>query len=250
MLKTYPQRPDRIYFFGTCLVDAIYPEAGIAAIRLIQKHGVKVVFPPDQSCCGQPAYNSGFPDEARSVARHQIETFHKPYPIVVPSGSCAGMLRYHYPALFEGWPEEKKAKNFSGRVYELTEFLIHVLKIQPEDRGEPVKITWHSSCHASREMKVTQGCKDLLRKLKHVELVEMDREHECCGFGGTFSVKQPEISAVMVEDKISDILKTGAGLVLSTDCGCLMNMTGAMNKRRLAVKGMHIAEFLWERLYG
>jgi L-lactate dehydrogenase complex protein LldE len=160
------------------------------------------------------------------------------------------MLRYHYPALFEGRPEEKKARNFSGRVYELTEFLIHVLKIQPEDRGEPVKITWHSSCHASREMKVTQGCKDVLRKLKHVELVEMDREHECCGFGGTFSVKQPEISAVMVEDKISDILKTGAGLVLSTDCGCLMNMTGAMNKRGLAVKGMHIAEFLWERLYG
>ncbi len=248
--QKYPQRPDRVYVFGTCLMDALYPDAGIAAIRLIQKQGVTVVFPPDQSCCGQPAYNSGFPDEARAVARHQIKIFYKPYPIVVPSGSCAGMLRRHYPALFEGQPEEKQARGFSGRVFELTEFLIHVLKIRPVDRGEPVKITFHSSCHASREMEVTEGCKALLRRLEHVELVELDREQECCGFGGTFSVKQPEISAAMVEDKILDILKTGAKEVISTDCGCLMNITGAMDKRGLAVKGRHIAEFLWERLYG
>ena len=172
-----------VYFFGTCLMDAVYPDAGMAGIRLLRAQGVEVVFPPDQSCCGQPAYNSGFTREARAVARRQIQVFSKPYPIVVPSGSCAGMLKHHYPALFANTPEEKAAKQFSGRVYELFEYLATVLDASFEDRGKPITVTWHSSCHALREMNVIGHAKALIGQLKNVTLVELQRETECCGFG-------------------------------------------------------------------
>lgn len=242
--------PEKVYFFGTCLIDMSYPDAGMAAINLIQREGVKVIFPSDQSCCGQPAYNSGFPDEARAVARKQVRIFNKDYPVVVPSGSCAGMMKHHYPKLFEKDSDLDKVKAFSSRIYELTEFLVHVLNIKLEDRGKPVTVTWHSSCHALREMGVIEDSKSLIRQLKNVRLKELENENQCCGFGGTFSVKHPDISAAMVKDKIEDIQNTGASRVLSGDCGCLMNITGAMNYRNIPVKGLHIAEFLWERTNG
>jgi L-lactate dehydrogenase complex protein LldE len=243
--------PDnRVYLFGTCLVDAVYPDAGMAAIRMIRNQGVRVVFPQDQSCCGQPAYNSGFVKEARAVARKQIQVFSEPYPIVVPSGSCAGMMKHHYPALFAGRPEENAARRFAGRVYELFEYLVTVLNVELEDRGDPVTVTWHSSCHALREMKVIHHAKALINRLKNVTLVELQRENECCGFGGTFAVKQPAISAAMVKDKVADIRQTGATTLLAGDCGCLMNITGAMDHMGVAVEGKHLAEFLWERTHG
>ena len=249
-MRQYPPKPDRVYFFGTCLIDMAYPEAGMAAIRLIQREGVEVIFPREQSCCGQPAYNSGFPEEARRVALKQMAIFNKPYPIVVPSGSCAGMMRHHYPRIFGGDPEGSRVEEFSERVFELTEFLVHVLDIKLEDRGAPVTVTWHSSCHAAREMGVIQDSKSLVRQLKNITLVELENEHQCCGFGGTFAVKQPEISEAMVEDKIDDIQKTGAASVLSGDCGCLMNITGAMAHRKIPITGRHLAEFIWERING
>jgi L-lactate dehydrogenase complex protein LldE len=249
-VRNHPERSDMVYFFGTCLMDAVYPDAGMAAIRLLESQGVKVVFPPDQSCCGQPAYNSGFPREARAVARKQIQVFSKPYPIVVPSGSCAGMMKHHYPTLFAGTPDEAVARRFSERVYEWSEYLATVLAVKLEDRGEPVTITWHSSCHALREMDVIRHSKALLRQLKNVTLVELQRETECCGFGGTFAVKQPAISAAMVRDKVDDIRRTGASTVVAGDCGCLMNITGAMDHAGVAVAGKHLAEFLWERING
>lgn len=249
-MRSYPPKPERVYFFGTCLIDMAYPEAGMAAIRLIQREGVEVVFPPEQSCCGQPAYNSGFPEEARRVAEKQMDVFSKPYPIVVPSGSCAGMMRHHYPRLFQDDPVLRaRAAAFSERVFELTEFLVHVLDIQFEDRGAPVTVTWHSSCHAAREMGVVEDSKSLIRRLRNVTLVTLENEHQCCGFGGTFSVKQPEISAAMVADKIEDIQNTGASEVLGGDCGCLMNITGAMGQRKIPITGRHLAEFLWERIH-
>lgn len=249
-MRSYPPKPRKAYFFGTCLIDAAYPDTGIAAIRLIQREGVEVVFPPGQSCCGQPAYNSGFPEEARAVARRQIRSFPKAWPIVVPSGSCAGMMRHHYPKLFADDPDLEEIREFSERVFEWTEFLVHVLGIQLTDRGAPVTITWHSSCHAAREMGVIGDSKSLLRQLKNVKLVELEREHECCGFGGTFSVKRPDVSAVMVADKTADIRQTGASRVISGDCGCLMNITGALDKQRIPINGHHIAEFIWERIDG
>ena len=242
------QRYEKVYFFGTCLVDALYPQAGLAAIRLLQHHGVQVIFPSGQTCCGQPAYNSGFFKEARAVARHQIRCFPKNYPIIVPSGSCAAMMKHHYLELFAGDPEIEAVGHFVDRVFELSQFLVGVLDARLEDRGAPVKVTWHSSCHALREMKIIEDSKSLIRQLKNVDLVELARESECCGFGGTFAVKQPQISAAMVSDKVDDIQGTGATWVISGDCGCLMNIAGAMEKRNLPLAGVHLAQFLWERI--
>ncbi len=250
MTRAYPEKPQTVYFFGTCLIDMAYPDAGVAAIRLLQQQGVEVVFPPDQSCCGQPAYNSGFPDEARAVARQQLKCFDKDYPIVVPSGSCAGMMRCHYPRLFEGRPEQSAARRFSQRVFEWSEFMVRVLDARLHDQGPPIQVTWHSSCHAAREMGVIGYSKSLIRQLAKVELIELAREWECCGFGGTFSVKQPALSGAMVADKIAEIQDTGTQRVLSGDCGCLMNITGAMDKAGIPIQGQHIAEFLWERTNG
>ncbi|WP_372682188.1 (Fe-S)-binding protein [Desulfosarcina sp.] len=248
--RNHPERSETVYFFGTCLMDAVYPDAGMAAIRMLESLGVKVVFPPDQSCCGQPAYNSGFTREARTVARKQIQVFRKPYPIVVPSGSCAGMMKHHYPPLFAGTLDEVAAHRFSERVYEWSEYLATVLGVKLEDRGAPLTITWHSSCHALREMDVIKHSKALIRQLKNVTLVELQRETECCGFGGTFTVKQPAISAAMVKDKVDDIRRTRATTLVAGDCGCLMNITGAMEHAGVAIAGKHLAEFLWERTNG
>jgi L-lactate dehydrogenase complex protein LldE len=246
-MQQYPEKPQKVYYFGTCLVDMIYPEAGMAGINLIQREGVKVIFPSGQTCCGQPAYNSGFPDEARAVARKQIELFPENNPIVVPSGSCAGMMRHHYPNLFDGDSDIERVINFSNKIFELSEFLVHVLDIKLQDRGDPIKVTWHSSCHALREMRVTEDSKSLIRQLKNVDLIELQNETDCCGFGGTFAVKQPAISAAMVKDKTDDIIHTGAARLITGDCGCLMNISGAMQHDNVQIGSQHLAEFIWER---
>ena len=240
----------RVYFFGTCVIDSVFPEAGRCAMQLLQNQGIEVLFPQQQSCCGQPAFNSGFPDEARKVARRQLHAFNRDYPIVVPSGSCAGMMKHHYPRLFAGDRDERLAKRFSNRVFEFGQFLDDILKIQLTDRGEPLKITWHSSCHAMREMGVIRNAKSLLSQLSNIELTELEREYECCGFGGTFSVKHPQISAAMVRDKIDDIVQTGARRVVSGDCGCLLHIRGALEKAGLGIETQHLAELLWERTNG
>lgn len=245
-----PSKPSRVYFFGTCLIDSFYPDAGLAAIRLIEREGVRVIFPAGQSCCGQPAYNSGFPAEARAVARRQLQALREDIPVVVPSGSCAGMMKHHYPTLFAGDKDLPQAQAFSERVFEWSEFMARVLGVQYEDRGEPLRVTWHSSCHALREMRVIEHSKHLLRQLQNVELVELAGERECCGFGGTFSIKHPAISGAMVNDKVDDIRRTGAARVIAGDCGCLINITGAADQRGLPFAGQHLAEFIWERING
>jgi L-lactate dehydrogenase complex protein LldE len=244
------EKPEKIYYFGTCLMDMFYPEAGLAGINLIRREGVRVIFPREQTCCGQPAYNSGFPEAAKKVALKQIRLFAKNYPIVVPSGSCAGMMKHHYPLLFAGDPKLDLITQFSSRIYELSEFLVRTLKIKLEDKGTPIKVTWHSSCHALREMNIIEDSKSLIRQLQNVELVELQNENECCGFGGTFAVKQPDISAAMVGDKVADIKQTGVSRLLAGDCGCLMNIAGALDYQGLSVKGQHFAEFIWDRLNG
>ena len=222
-----PTRPEKVYFFGTCLIDLCFPQAGMAAMELLQREGISVIYPQSQSCCGQPAYNSGFPEEARKVARQQLKAFPKDYPIVIPSGSCGGMLKHHYPKLFADQPEAAEAQRFASRVFEWSEFLVKVLDLKLQDQGQPTKVTWHSSCSALREMQVIEHSKALLRQLHNVELIELQRERECCGFGGSFSVKQADISSAMVADKVADIEQTGASVVLSGDYGCLMHIGGA-----------------------
>lgn len=240
-------KPQQVYFFGTCLVDLFYPEAGLAGIRLIEREGVEVIFPQDQSCCGQPAWNSGYRDEARAVAAAQLALFRKEIPVVVPSASCAGMMKEHYPALFKGTSMEQQASALAQRVIELTAFLVDVLDIRIEDLGEPRKVAIHSSCSALREMHVGDRIESLVARLSRVEQVEQAYKRECCGFGGTFSVKQPDISGAMVADKTASIRESGADILVSQDCGCLMNIAGAFEKQGDGPRCLHIAELLWER---
>lgn len=242
------KKPNTVYYFGTCLMDMFYPEAGMAGIKLIRSEGLRVIFPRRQTCCGQPAYNSGFPKEAKKVALKQIEIFPENYPIVVPSGSCAGMLKHHYPLLFKGDARLDSIQQFSNRIVELSEFMVRTLNVKLEDRGAPIKVTWHSSCHALREMQIIEYSKSLIRQLQNVQLVELQNEFECCGFGGTFAVKQPDISGAMVSDKVADIQQTAAARLLTGDCGCLMNISGAMEHQKIPIKGQHFAEFIWERI--
>jgi len=241
--------PDNIYFYGTCLVDLIYPQTGVAAMELIKAAGVNVIFPPQQSCCGQPAFNSGYRSDALKVARSQLACFPKNIPIVVPSGSCAGMIKHHWPELFKGEKDEQQAKEISSRIYELTEFLVDVLNIQLKDLGEPVKIAIHTSCSARREMGVAEKIDSLVEQLENVEVIEQKNKEECCGFGGTFAIKQADISGAMVADKNKAIIDTGAEVLISQDCGCLMNIGGALEKQKQTQRILHIAQFISERTH-
>lgn len=240
-------KPESILFFGTCLIDVSHPEAGLAAMRLIQRAGVHVRFPSRQTCCGQPAYNSGYRDEARRVARLQLDALAGDEPIVVPSASCAGMMRIHYPRLFEGTADAEQATQTAERVVELCDFLERVLRIDLIDRGPPLSVALHQSCSARREMGVSESATALLRRLANVSIVEPDHAEECCGFGGTFAIKEPEISAAMASDKAASIAATEAAVLVSQDCGCLLNIGGTAEKSGLGFKPMHIAELLWER---
>lgn len=240
-------RPEAVYFFGTCVVDLFFPEAGLAGIELLEREGVRVVYPRGQTCCAQPAFNCGHHGEARAVARAQMALFPRPLPVVVPSGSCAGMMKHHYPDLFAGTPDEASAAAFASRVHELTQFLVGVLGVSLTDRGEKTAVTWHSSCHGLREMGLEKEPKALLAQLSNVTVVPLERERECCGFGGTFSVRYPDISAAMVADKAADVAGTRAPTVLSADAACLLNIGGALSASGAAVRPRHLADFLWER---
>ncbi len=243
------QKPDAVYFFGTCLIDLVFPEAGLSAMRLLRREGLKVIYPQDQTCCGQPAYNSGYHDEARRVARAQLDAFPRDLPIIVPSASCAGMLREHYPRLFADTADEDRALAFAERVYELTDFLTRIICIRLDDLGPPVRVVLHNSCSARRELEVADAASKLLDGLEQVEAVKPERARECCGFGGTFAVKEPEISAAMAADKSAAILATGASILVGQDCGCLMNLGGTLQRQGADIKVRHIAEFLWERTH-
>ena len=253
--RHYPDKPSQVYLLGTCLVDSFYPQAGMDAIEVIRAQGVEVIFPQSQTCCGQPAYNSGYEDEAREVARQQLEAFAKDIPVVVMMGSCAGMVHQEYPDLFAGYPEEAAAKALAARTYEFTEFMVSVLNVSLEDKGQTNKAALHTSCSSRRGMKVAQQHKALLGELSGVQVVEPERVTECCGFGGTFAVKQPAISAAMADDKARYMAATDADVIVSADCGCLMNIGGTLDE--LARKGEcksipteHIASFVRRRLEG
>ncbi|MGB5452597.1 MAG: (Fe-S)-binding protein [Sedimenticolaceae bacterium] len=239
--------PERIYFFGTCLIDLLYPRAGLAGMQLVRRAGVDVILPDDQTCCGQPAFNSGYRDEALAVARAQLACFEHEIPVVVPSGSCAGMIKHHWPELFAGQPDEARALAVAQRTYELTEFLVDVLEVDLTDLGEPIRIAIHTSCSARREMGVADRIQSLVAQLDSVEVLTQEREAECCGFGGTFSIKQADISGAMVKDKTDSLRATGASRVISQDCGCLMNIGGAFEHQGDGPATQHIAEFLLER---
>lgn len=242
-----PLKPASVYYFGTCLIELLFPRAGLAGMQLLRRAGIEVIFPHGQSCCGQPAFNSGYRDEALGVARALLACFPKDIPVVVPSASCAGMLRNHWPELFVGEPDEAQAVAVAGRTWELSEFLVDVLQLQLQDLGEPIRVTLHHSCSARRETGSARQAEDLLGQLANVELLGHAHAEECCGFGGTFAVKQPELSAAMAQSKCEAIEASAAQRLISQDCGCLMNLGGMLERRGQDIVIQHIAEFLLER---
>lgn len=244
------ERPAAIYFFATCVIDLFMPQAGMDAIAVLEHAGLRVEFPVAQTCCGQPAYTSGYPRDAAAVARAQLDLFPQDWPIVVPSGSCAGMMRHHWPRLFADDARSRaRAERIAARVVEFTDFVVGTLALAAV-AGEPLKLCLHTSCSARRETDALHSSRALLSALPGVELAAQDHEAECCGFGGTFSVKHPEIAAAMAGDKADAIAATGCASFVSADCGCLLNLNTTLEKRGSCLRGRHIASLLRERLCG
>lgn len=235
----------KIALFVTCLVDLYRPTVGFAAVKLLEEAGCEVEVPRAQTCCGQPAYNSGDKADAKDIARNVIAAF-EPYDYVVaPSGSCAGMIRTHYGELFADEPDwAPRAHHLARRTYELISFLVDVCGVDALDVRYDGTVTYHDSCSGLRELEVKAQPRKLLASVKGLTLRELPGAEVCCGFGGTFCVKYPEISTRMAEDKAKDIQGTGADTVLAGDLGCLLNMAGRLQREGSAIKVRHVAEVL------
>ena len=236
----------KVGLFVTCLVDLMRPGIGFAALRLLEAAGCEVVVPPAQTCCGQPGYNSGDRKAAKALALKVIEEFDGCDYVVLPSGSCAGMIRVHYPALFKDDPTViESIKRLSARTYELTDFLVNIAKLQNIPGDYSGSLTYHDSCSGLREMGVQAQPRALLARMPGVKLTEMRESTTCCGFGGTFSVKFGEISTRMADNKCAHIAQTGVGAIVAGDLGCLMNIEGRLRRRGdLDTRVLHIAEVL------
>ncbi len=239
-----PQNP-RVGLFVTCLVDLYRPTVGFAAIRLLEQAGCQVEVPRAQTCCGQPAYNSGDRATARDLARGILDAFGGFDYVVVPSGSCGGMLREHLPHLFDDDPNLKaRAAALGARCHELVSFLVDVMGVPAVEARYAGTVTYHDSCSGLRELGIKQQPRRLLGRVAGLTLTEMQEPEVCCGFGGTFCVKYPAISTRMVTDKARDIAATGADTLLAGDLGCLLNMAGRLSREGSAVKVRHVAEVL------
>ena len=214
-------------------------------MRLLRRLGVEVDFPSAQTCCGQPAFNAGFTHEARDLARRFISIFEQSEYIVAPSGSCASMVRVFYPELFKEDPEwQKRADSIASRTFEFTEFLVNVLGVEDVGASHRGKVALHQSCHLLRELNVKTEPRRLLRAVKGIELVELEHAESCCGFGGLFSIKYPHISGGILQEKIDNINRSGADLIVASDIGCLMHIGGGLSRQSALAKTMHIAELL------
>ncbi len=236
----------RVGLFITCLVDLMRPSIGFAALKLLEAGGAEVVVPSGQTCCGQPGYNSGDRIAAQRLALKLVDEFSDCDYVVVPSGSCAGMIRVHYPALAKDDPAHvRAAEDLAARTYELTDFLVRVLRLEHLPGTFAGAVTYHDSCSGLRELGVRTQPRQLLAKMPGVRLVEMREAETCCGFGGTFSVKFSDISARMADKKCAHIAETKANAVVAGDLGCLLNIEGRLRRRGdRATRVLHIAEIL------
>ena len=245
MEDTSAENTPSVGLFVTCLVDMMRPVVGFATVKLLEDAGCLVEVPKGQTCCGQPAYNNGDWEAARAVARTVLSAF-EPYDyIVVPSGSCAGMIRHHYPLLFADDPDlAVPARKIAEKTWELTSFLTDVLGVERVEARFDGHVAYHDSCSGLREMGVAEQPRKLLASVEGLTLSELPRREECCGFGGTFSVKMPDVSAHMVTEKVIDIEATGADTVLAGDLGCLMNIAGRLKRQGLKTEARHVAEVL------
>ena len=233
-----------VQLFIPCFVDQLYPQTAFNMVKVLEKAGCKVSYNTNQTCCGQPAFNAGFCDESKSVAEKFLNDFDNSDYVVAPSASCVGFIRNYYPGLFENSMQQNKIKNLGKRTFEFSEFLIDILKVEDFGATFNEKITYHDSCAALRECKIKEGPRRLLSNVKGIELVEMNDVETCCGFGGTFSVKFEGISVAMAEQKITNIIATGATSVVSTDCSCIMQLSGIIKEKNLNIKTFHLADVL------
>jgi L-lactate dehydrogenase complex protein LldE len=235
----------RVGLFVTCLVDLFRPSVGFAAVKLLRNAGCDVDVPASQTCCGQPAYNSGDKATAEDLARLTIAAFDAHDYVVAPSGSCAGMLKMHYPALLASDAAWKaRAAAFAAKVHELVAFLVDVRGVKAVDASLEARVTYHDSCSGLRELRIREQPRRLLRSVRGLQLVELADADVCCGFGGTFSVKYPDISNAIVERKTEQIAATNADVLLAGDLGCLMNMAGKLSRQGRTVAVRHVAEVL------
>lgn len=230
--------------FITCLVDQFFPQVGLSMASVLRRLGVELDFSAAQTCCGQPAFNSGFQRESRSVAEKFLEDFKQSEYIVTPSGSCASMVKVFYKDLFKDGEKRKLAIELGERTYEFTDFLVNVLRVEDVGASFPQRVALHQSCHLLRELNVRSEPQRLLKNVSGIELVEMERSDLCCGFGGLFSIKYPQISGGILQEKIDCIRKCEADVITATDMGCLMHMAGGLSRQRISVKTLHIAEVL------
>ncbi|MFC5712899.1 (Fe-S)-binding protein [Thalassorhabdus alkalitolerans] len=234
----------KVSLFITCLADVMYSNVGKSTVELLEKYGCEVDFPVNQTCCGQPAYNSGYHKESKRIAKHFIEVFEDADYVVAPSGSCIAMVKEYEHLLSKDKEWADKARNLSRKSYELTQFLVEVVKVEEISARFPASAAYHKSCHMTRLLKVTDAPQTLLSKVEDLEIKELPNSQDCCGFGGTFSVKMTPISEQMVDEKVAHIEETGAEILIGGDCGCLMNIGGRINRLGKPIKVMHIAEVL------
>lgn len=235
----------KVTLFVQCLVDSIFPEVAEAMVSVLEKQGLTCHYPAEQTCCGQPAYNSGYRREARKAALHFLDVFGDEDRIVCPSGSCVHMVRHHYPELFADDPALlEKAIDVGNRTFELSQYLVDELGVINLGARFPYSVTYHDSCHLSRGLGIGSQPRALLQAVDGLKFIEMRESDTCCGFGGTFAAHYPEISTAMVDDKIENILATGAEAVVGCDVSCLMNIQGRLSRRGEEVRVLHLAQVL------
>jgi L-lactate dehydrogenase complex protein LldE len=233
-----------VTLFIPCFVDALFPRVGISMVKILERLGHRVECPEDIACCGQPAFNSGYWDEARLVAAPALEKLKGKEAVVIASGSCGAMLKVFYPQLFHGRPQEADANALAKKTWEFSDFLVTKLGLTDLGATFPARVTFHDGCHGLRELGIKKAPRRLLEKVRGLELVEMGDAETCCGFGGTFAAKYPMISTAMGEVKCTSAAETGADYIVSNDSSCLMHIQGLLSKQGQPIKTIHLAEIL------
>ncbi|MBS1910246.1 MAG: (Fe-S)-binding protein [Bacteroidetes bacterium] len=234
----------RVQLFIPCFIDQLYPQTAFSMVKVLEKAGCEVHYNPNQTCCGQPAFNAGFVNECSAVAQKFLNDFSATDYIVAPSASCVGFVRNYFPQVFAGTSHLNEATRLGQKVYEFTEFLTKIVKQEDFGATLQMKATYHDSCAALRECNIKEAPRKLLRNVKGLQLIEMNDNETCCGFGGTFAVKFEPISIAMAQQKISNALATGAACIISTDSSCLMHIDGVIKKNKVPLQTMHIADVL------
>ena len=239
----------RVSLFVTCLIDQLWPAVGASAVEVLRRAGCEVVFDERQTCCGQPAFNTGYRNEARRLARRLIEIFEEGGAdyVVSPSGSCTAMAHHFHELFADDEPWRRRAEALAARTHEFGGFLVNVLKVEDVGASFRGRLTWHDACHGLRDLGVREEPRRLIRGVRGAEFVELANADACCGFGGTFSVKYPEISVAILDNKIDAIEKAGVRAVVSGDASCLMQIRGRLTRKQSSVRAIHLAELLASR---